>query len=149
MADVHLFSGDSASDEDFQSENMAKWNRKVQEKFEKEKKQIRRKRKKNPLSTQAPNPKIPSKAPSPSSGGGGGGLLYSQKCTSTSLPAEGPSGFMFGDFEDADVPCSSHSIGDLVGIYSKNPGKIVSTPAGPIFDNPSGCRRFKYCSYSY
>ena len=69
MADVHLFSGDSASDEDFQSENMAKWNRKVQEKFEKEKKQIRRKRK-NPLSTQAPNPKIPSKASSPSSGGG-------------------------------------------------------------------------------
>ena len=120
MADVHLFSGDSASDEDFQSEIMAKWNRKFQEKFEKEKKQIRRKRKKNPLSTQAPNPKIPSKASSPSSGGGGGGLLYSQKCTS--LPAEGPSGFKFGDFEDADVPCSSHSIGDLVGIYSKNPG---------------------------
>ena len=137
MADLHLFSGDSASDEDFQSEIMAKWNRKVQEKFEKEKKQIRRKRK-NPLSTQAPNPKIPSKVSSPSSGGGGGGLMYSQKCTSTSLPAEGPSGFKFGDFENGDLQCSSHSIGDLVGIYSKNPGKIVSTPAGPIFDNPSG-----------
>ena len=59
MADLKSFSGDS--DDDFRSE--------------KEKNQISKKRKKNPLSTQAPNPKIPTKASSPSSGGGGGGLM--------------------------------------------------------------------------